>query len=74
MPVGLTAVAKFLPLTHVLALLRYGAVDHAGAGLHDIWGMTSSMAMAFLSLGVIVLFAAVSTAASFRVFTRTAVR
>jgi ABC-2 type transport system permease protein len=74
MPVGLTAVAKFLPLTHVLALLRYGVVDHAGTGLHDIWGMTNTTAMAFLSLGVVALFAAVCTAASFRVFRRSAVQ
>jgi hypothetical protein len=75
MPVGLTAVAKFLPLTQVRALPRYGVVDHAGAGLHDIFGMTSSTAMAFLCLGVvIVLFAAVCTAASLGVFPRAAVQ
>jgi ABC-2 type transport system permease protein len=74
MPVGLTAVAKFLPLTHVLALLRYGVVDHSGAGLHDIWGMSNSTTMAFLSLGVVVLFAAVCTAWALRVFRHTAVQ
>lgn len=74
MPVGLTEVAKFLPLTQVRALRRYGAVDHAGAGLHDVWGMTSSTAMAFPCLGVVVvLFAGVCTAASSGVPTRTAV-
>jgi hypothetical protein len=36
MPVGLTAAAKFLPLTQVHPLLRYGVVDHGRAGLHDI--------------------------------------
>jgi ABC-2 type transport system permease protein len=74
MPAGLTLFAKFLPLTHVLALLRYGMVDHAGSGLHDIWGMSNTTAMAWLSLAVVVLFAAVCTAASFRVFAHTAVK
>ena len=39
LPAGLTVVAKVLPITHVLALMRYGIVDHTGHGLHDIWGM-----------------------------------
>src|SRR6185295_9755204 len=39
MPAGLTAFAKVLPLTHALALMRYGLVDRSGAGLHDIWGI-----------------------------------
>jgi ABC-type polysaccharide/polyol phosphate export permease len=74
MPAGLTVIAKFLPLTHVLALLRYGMVDHAGSGLHEIWGMSNTTGMAVLSLAVVVLFAAVCTVASFRVFTHTAVK
>jgi ABC-2 type transport system permease protein len=74
MPAGLTLVAKVLPLTHVLALTRYGTVDHGGSGLHDIWGMSNTTAMAALSLTVVALFAAVCTAASFRVFTHTAVK
>jgi ABC-2 type transport system permease protein len=74
MPAGLTLFAKFLPLTHVLALVRYGMVDHAGTGLHDIWGMSSTTAMACLSLAVVALFAAVFIAASFRVFAHTAVK
>jgi ABC-type polysaccharide/polyol phosphate export permease len=74
MPAALAAIAKFLPLTHVLALLRYGAVDHSGSGLHDIWGMSNTTTMAFLSLAVVAVFAIVCTAASFRVFRRTAVQ
>ena len=31
--------AKFLPLTHALALMRYGLLGDAG-GLHDIWHMS----------------------------------
>jgi hypothetical protein len=53
--------------------MRYGLVDHRGTGLHDIWGMTSTTAMAFLSLGVVVAFALVVLAVSVRVFTRAAI-
>jgi ABC-2 type transport system permease protein len=74
LPVGLTAIAKVLPITHVLALLRYGLVDRSGQGLRDIWGMTNTTAMASLSLAVVVAFAALMTAVSFRVFRRSAER
>src|SRR5438874_5618368 len=74
MPAGLTAIAKALPLTHALALMRYGLVDHRGTGLHDIWGMHSTAAMAGLSLAVVVAFAALLLVLSARVFTRSAVR
>jgi ABC-2 type transport system permease protein len=73
LPVGLTVIAKVLPITHVLALMRYGLVDRDGQGLHDIWGMENTTAMAALSMGVVGLFAAVLTAASVRVFRRAAV-
>src|SRR5437870_667565 len=63
-----------LPLTHALALMRYGLVDRRGTGLHDIWGMHSNTAMAGLSLAVVVAFALVMIAVSVRVFTRSAVR
>ncbi len=74
LPAGLTAVAKVLPLTHMLALLRYGLVDPSGAGLRDIWGMSDPRAMAALSLLVVAAFAVVVTAVSLRVFGRSAVR
>src|SRR5437588_998793 len=74
MPGALTAVAKFLPLTHALALLRYGLVDPTGKGLHDIWGLHSATAEAWLSLGVVALFAVALTAISIRAFARSAVR
>jgi ABC-2 type transport system permease protein len=74
MPAGLTAFAKVLPLTHALALMRYGLVDPGGSGLHDIWGMHSVALMATLSLAVVVAFAAGMLALSVRVFTRSAVR
>src|ERR1700729_571324 len=38
MPGALAVIAKFLPLTHALALLRYGLIDPHGQGLHAIWG------------------------------------
>jgi len=65
--------AKFLPLTHGLALVRYGLLGNSG-GLHDIWGMHSATTMATLSLGVVVVFAALLTVISIRVFNRSAVR
>jgi ABC-2 type transport system permease protein len=73
LPAALTVVAKVLPITHVLALMRYGLVDRSGQGLHDIWGMSNTTAMATLSLAFVGLFAAALTAASVCVFRRTAV-
>src|SRR5215470_6928753 len=65
--------AKFLPLTHGLALVRYGLLSDS-SGLHDIWSMNNTTAMAALSLGVIAVFALALTTVSIRVFTRTALR
>jgi ABC-type multidrug transport system permease subunit len=73
LPAGLAAFAKVLPLTHALALMRYGLVDHRATGLHDIWGMHNATAMALLSLAVVVTFAVVMVVLSVRVFTKTAV-
>ena len=66
-------VARLLPLTHGLALMRYGLLGDS-SGLHAIWGMSDPTAMAGLSLGVVALFAALLTAVSIRVFTRAALR
>lgn len=74
LPAGLAAFAKVLPLTHALALMRYGLVDPHGTGLHDIWGMSNVTAMAFLSLAVVIAFAIAMVLLSVRVFARTAVR
>jgi ABC-2 type transport system permease protein len=74
LPGALTAFAKVLPLTHAIALMRYGLVDPRGAGLHDIWGMSNATAEAWLSLGVVVAFAAAFAAIAARAFTRAAVR
>jgi ABC-type polysaccharide/polyol phosphate export permease len=73
MPVGLTWIARFLPLTHGLALVRYGLLNDRSA-LHDIWGMHSANAMAGLSLLVCALFALALTRAAVRVFGRSAVK
>jgi ABC-2 type transport system permease protein len=74
MPGFLTWVAKFIPLTHALALMRYALVDPSGKGLHDIWGMGNVTAEAWLSLAVVAAFAALLTFVSIRLFARSAVR
>ena len=74
MPGVLTTIAKFMPLTHALALLRYGFIDPSGKGLHDIWGMSNVTAEAWLSLGVVALFAAALTVIAVRAFSRSAVK
>src|SRR5436309_10350813 len=73
LPTGLTWVAKFLPLTHGLALMRYGLLGDS-TGLHNIWGGMGSTASAALSLAVLAGFALILTAGSIRVFTRAALR
>ena len=74
LPTWLGAVAKALPLTHALAVMRYGLVDGRATGLHDIWGMTNPTAMAALSMAVVVAYAALLLSVSVRVFTKAAVR
>ena len=74
LPGWLAAVARILPTTHTLALLRYGVLGHGDTGLHDIWGIGGAAAEAALSLLVLAGWAALATAASIRVFKRSAVR
>jgi ABC-type multidrug transport system permease subunit len=74
MPAALTVIAKVLPLTHALALMRYGLIDPSGQGLHDIWGVGNITTQAWLSVLVIAVFAAALTAISIRVFSRSAVK
>jgi ABC-type polysaccharide/polyol phosphate export permease len=74
LPGALTAFAKVLPLTHAMALMRYGFVDRHGTGLHDISGMSNTTVEAWLSLAVVVVFAAAFTAIAVRAFTRSAVQ
>ena len=73
MPAFLTTIAKFLPLTHALALMRYALVDPSGRGLHDIWGIGNATAEAWLSLAVVAVFAIGLMAISIRLFRRAAV-
>jgi len=58
----------------VMALMRYGLVDREGVGLHDIWGLSNTTAMAALSLAVVVTFAVTLSVVSIRVFRRAAVQ
>src|SRR5437868_8172220 len=72
LPGFLSWFAKFLPLTHALALVRYGLLDDPSS-LHNIWNMHGASAMAASSLGVVALFALLLTAAGIRIFSRHAV-
>jgi ABC-2 type transport system permease protein len=74
LPVGLAALAKVLPLTHAMALMRYGLIDPHGRGLHDVWGMSNTTVMAGLSLMVVAAYAALLTFVSIRAFSRSAVQ
>jgi ABC-2 type transport system permease protein len=73
LPGFLSWIAKFLPLTHGLALVRYGLLGDS-TGLHNIWKLHDATAMASLSLLVVAVFAAVLTMVSIRVFSHSAVK
>jgi ABC-2 type transport system permease protein len=71
LPHWLDAVAKVLPLTHALALFRYGLTGPSGVkALHNIWGLHSATAMAALSMAVLVAYAVVIFNGAIRLFTR----
>ncbi|HVM68119.1 MAG TPA: ABC transporter permease [Acidimicrobiales bacterium] len=71
LPHWLGAVAKVIPLTHALALFRYGLTGAAGVtALHNIWGLHSAAGMAALSLAVLVLYTVVFLSAAIRLFTK----
>jgi ABC-2 type transport system permease protein len=74
LPGALTTFAKVLPLTHAMALMRYGLTDPHGSALHDIWGSGSAAGQAWLSLAVVAVFALAFAAVAVRAFTRAAVR
>jgi ABC-2 type transport system permease protein len=71
MPGFLTWISRLLPLTHALALIRYGLLDDP-TGLHNIWQLPGVTEMAALSLAVVALFAVALTAAAVRLSTRSA--
>ena len=73
LPGFLSWFAKFLPLTHGLALVRYGLLGDS-TGLNNIWKLHDTTAMASLSLLVVAVFAVALTMISIRVFSRSAVR
>jgi len=73
LPLGLEWFARFLPLTHALALMRYGLLGDS-SGLASIWKGSDPTMMAFLSLLVVAGFALLLTRVSIRVFTKAAVR
>jgi len=68
LPRALAGFARILPLTHALAVMRYGLLNHNASGLHDIWGMSNATVMATLSLTVVATYAAVFTAVALRAF------
>jgi ABC-2 type transport system permease protein len=69
LPGWLDAVAKVLPLTHALALFRYGLTTSSGnQALHNIWGLHNATAMATLSLAVILGYTVVAVIAAIRMF------
>jgi ABC-2 type transport system permease protein len=70
LPVWLADIAKALPLTHALALFRYGLTDRGPQALHNIWGMQNVGAMAALSLVILAGFAVLSLTSALRVFTK----
>ncbi|MGA7417110.1 MAG: ABC transporter permease [Acidimicrobiales bacterium] len=70
LPSWLADVATVLPLTHALALFRYGLTAHGGQALHNIWGMSNDTTMAALSLGVLALYASLILGGAIRLFTR----
>jgi ABC-2 type transport system permease protein len=74
MPAWLADMAKVLPATQAVALMRDGLVDPRAVDLHAIWGMTNPTVMAALSLAVLVAYAVIFTYVAIRVFGRKAVR
>jgi ABC-type polysaccharide/polyol phosphate export permease len=73
LPLVLAWFARFLPLTHALALMRWGLL-HDSSGLQNIWRTTNATAMASMSLAVVAVFAVLMTTVSIRVFARSAVQ
>jgi ABC-2 type transport system permease protein len=72
LPVWLDAIAKVLPLTHAMALFRYGLTPSAGAeALHNIWGLSNVTEMAALSIAVLAGYTAVALTAAIRLFAKT---
>jgi len=73
LPIVLEWVARFLPLTHALALMRYGLLGDPN-GLKGIWHANDPTLMAFLSLLVVAAFALSLTIVSIRAFQKAALQ
>jgi ABC-2 type transport system permease protein len=69
LPAFLEWLARFLPITHALALMRYGMLGDA-QGLRNIWGAHTPQSMALASLAVVATFAVVAGTAAIRTFSR----
>jgi ABC-2 type transport system permease protein len=71
LPNWLDEVAKVLPLTHALALFRYGLTAPSGVtALHNIWGLHNVTTMAILSMTVLILYAVAFVTGAIRLFTK----
>jgi ABC-type polysaccharide/polyol phosphate export permease len=71
LPHWLGAAAKVLPLTHALALFRYGLTGTSGVrALHNIWGLHNATAMASLSMLVLVAYAGLAFVGAVRLFNK----
>jgi ABC-2 type transport system permease protein len=72
LPRWLADIAKILPLTHALALFRYGLTPANGGAqaLRNIWGMSDDTTMAALSLLVVAVYAVTLMAGAIRLFTK----
>jgi ABC-type polysaccharide/polyol phosphate export permease len=73
LPAFLEWLAKFLPLTHALAVMRYGLLQDSSS-LRAIWGQSDPRTMAALSLVIVAAFALLTLAASIRIFSRSTLR
>ena len=70
LPAWLAAVAKVLPLTHAVALFRYGLTGQGGQALHNIWGGTNTGVMALSSLLVVAAYALTAITIALRLFAK----
>ena len=70
LPTWLADVAKALPLTHAVALFRYGLTGQGAQALHNIWGGTDVTSMALLSLAVVVAYAGIALGFAIRLFAK----
>ena len=68
LPAGVEHLARALPWTHALALMRYGLMEGTDSGLTNIWHMDSAPLMAALSMATLVGMTVVSLAIAVRVF------